>query len=40
VPKDVLTLAVPMKKFVKMIDNMEESFLITETWQAIQERID
>jgi hypothetical protein len=29
-----------MKKFVKMIENMEESFLITETWQAIQERID
>ena len=40
VPKNVLTLALPMKKFVKMIDNMEESFLITETWQKIQERID
>ena len=40
VPKNVLMLAVPMKKFVKMIENMEESFLITETWQAIQERID
>ena len=40
VPKDVLTFAVPMKKFVKMIDNMEESFLITDTWQQIQLRID
>jgi hypothetical protein len=40
VPIDVLTLAIPMKKFIKMIDNMEESFLITETWQKIKERID
>jgi uncharacterized protein (DUF169 family) len=39
VPKDILTLAVPVKKFVKMIDNMEESFLITESWQKIQRRI-
>jgi uncharacterized protein (DUF169 family) len=39
VPKDVLTLAVPMKKFVKMVDNMEESFLITEAWQKVQQRI-
>ena len=39
VPQDTLTLAIPMKKFVKMIDNMEESFLITESWQKIQRRI-
>ncbi len=39
VPKDVLTLAAPMKKFVKMVDNMEESFLITDSWQKIQRRI-
>ena len=39
VPPDVLTLAVPMKKFVKMIDNLEESYLITDTWQKIQQRI-
>ena len=39
VPKDVLTLAIPMKKFIKMVDNMEESFLITDTWQKIQRRI-
>jgi len=39
VPKDMLTLAVPMKNFVKMIDNMEESFLITEAWQKVQKRI-
>ena len=39
VPKDVLTLAVPMKKFVAMVDNMEESFLITDSWRKIQQRI-
>ena len=39
VPKDVLTLSIPMKKFVKMVDNMEESFLITEAWQKVQQRI-
>ena len=39
VPKDVLTLAVPMKKFIKMVDNIEESFLITDSWQKIQRRI-
>jgi len=26
VDKDLLTLAVPMKKFAKMVDNMEDSF--------------
>jgi uncharacterized protein (DUF169 family) len=39
VPQDVLTMAVPMKKFIKMVDNMEESFLITESWQKVQRRI-
>ena len=39
VPKDALSFAVPFHKFVRMVDNMEESFLITETWQKIQERI-
>jgi hypothetical protein len=39
VDKDLLTLAVPMKKFVKMVDNMEESFLITDSWQKVQQRI-
>jgi uncharacterized protein (DUF169 family) len=39
VPKDALSFAVPFQKFERMVDNMEESFLITETWQKIQERI-
>jgi hypothetical protein len=40
VPEDVLTFAVPMKRFVKMISYMEESFLITETWTTVRTRID
>ena len=39
VPMDVMSIAMPMKKFVKMVDNMEESFLITDSWQKIQLRI-
>lgn len=39
VPEDVLTFAVPMKRFEKMIGYMEESFLITDTWLAIRRRI-
>jgi uncharacterized protein (DUF169 family) len=39
VPLDVLTFAVPMKKFVKMAGYMEESFLITESWDRVQKKI-
>jgi hypothetical protein len=39
VPKDRLSFAVPMKKFVTMIGNMEESFLITDTWRRLQKRM-
>jgi len=39
VPEDVLTFAVPMKRFEKMIGYMEESFLITETWATVRDRI-
>ena len=39
VPKNTLTFAVPMKRFVTMIGNMEESFLITNTWKNLQKRI-
>jgi len=38
-PPDVLTFSVPMSKFVRMVDNMEESFLITGSWEKIQKRI-
>jgi uncharacterized protein (DUF169 family) len=39
VPENMLTFAVPMKKFEKMIGYMEESFLITDTWEKVQKRI-
>ncbi len=39
VPADVLTFAAPMSKFARMVDNMEESFLITPSWAKVQKRI-
>jgi len=39
VSKDALTFAVPMNKFARMIDSMEESFLITPSWAKVQKRI-
>lgn len=38
VPEDVLSFAAPMSKFSRMIENMEESFLITESWRKVQGR--
>ncbi|HQM81831.1 MAG TPA: DUF169 domain-containing protein [Syntrophorhabdaceae bacterium] len=39
VQKDLLTITFPMKKFKAMIGNMEESFLITESWKKVKKRI-
>jgi hypothetical protein len=39
VPVDILTFAIPMKKFEKMIGFMEESFLITKTWDKVKTKI-
>jgi hypothetical protein len=39
VPVDVMTFAVPMKKFLAMIGNMDESFLITKTWDKVKDKI-
>jgi len=39
VPEDMLTFSIPMVKFARMIDNMEESFLMTNSWKKIQKRI-
>jgi uncharacterized protein (DUF169 family) len=33
-----LTLAVPMQKFEQMVDNMDESFLITGSWEKVRNR--
>lgn len=39
VQEGVLTFSVPMIKFTKMISYMDESFLITDSWKKIQNRI-
>lgn len=39
VAADLLTFAVPMKKFTGMIADMEESFLTTETWETVRKKI-
>jgi len=39
VPQNTLTFSTPMTKFTRMINNMEESFLITRSWANIQKRI-
>ncbi len=39
VPRETLTFAVPMNKFSSMIRNMEESFLITRSWDKVKQRI-
>jgi hypothetical protein len=39
VPRGTLSFAVPMKKCAVMIENMEESFLITDTWKKLRKRI-
>ena len=39
VQSDVLTIAAPMNKFNRMMENMRESFLITPTWERIKKRI-
>lgn len=39
VPKDTLCLSIPMAKFARMIVDMDESFLITPSWDKIRSRI-
>jgi uncharacterized protein (DUF169 family) len=39
VSENVLTFSVPFKRFEKMVSYMEESFLITDTWDTIRNRI-
>lgn len=39
VPPERLSFAVPWPKFVHMVDNMEESFLITGSWNKVRARI-
>ncbi len=39
VPPEVLTFSVPFRKFVGMVENMDESNLTTGTWNKVKERI-
>ena len=39
VPENTLTFSVPMHKFEQMVQNIDQSFLITKSWKAIQKRI-
>ncbi|OGU54918.1 MAG: hypothetical protein A2V66_02095 [Ignavibacteria bacterium RBG_13_36_8] len=39
VPPDTLTFTIPMKRFGEMAGNMEESFLITESWRLVKNRL-
>jgi hypothetical protein len=39
VPEDNLTFTIPMNRFIQMIQNMDESFLLTESWNMVRERI-
>ena len=39
VGSNILTFATPMKRFSQMVDNMDESFLVTSTWKTIRNRL-
>jgi uncharacterized protein (DUF169 family) len=39
VARDLLTFAVPMPKFERMVANMDQSFLITGTWEVMRRRL-
>ena len=39
VPASTLTFTIPMKRFESMIHNMDESFLVTSSWNAVKERL-
>jgi uncharacterized protein (DUF169 family) len=39
VPRHTLTFSVPLPKFTRMVDNMEESFLVTQSWQKVVKRM-
>jgi hypothetical protein len=39
VPEEKLTFAMPMQRFEQMVANMDESFLITKSWDLVRERL-
>jgi len=40
VEPNILTLAMPTKLFLSLLDNQDESFLITKSWETIRRRIE
>ncbi len=40
VEPDILTLAMPTRLFLSLLDNQDESFLITRSWEAVRGRIE
>jgi len=39
IPENTLSFSVSMRKFERMVRNMEESFLTTNSWKGVQKRI-
>jgi hypothetical protein len=39
VPGDVLSFAVPMTRFTRLLGYMDESFLVTQSWQKVRQRL-
>jgi len=39
VEKDILTLAMPYSVFLKLLENVAGSFLRTESWKKVRQRI-
>ena len=39
-PEDMLSFAIPMKRFEILVGYMDESFLITETWDVMMKRME
>ena len=39
VPENTLSFAIPMNKFTRMVDNMDESFLQTGSWEKVKSRL-
>jgi hypothetical protein len=37
VPENTFTFTIPLKRFQQMVENMDESFLITDSWKALQQ---
>jgi hypothetical protein len=36
IPSEILTLSISKEKFVEMVNNMDENFLITDSWAKIK----